>query len=161
MTKQKIIDWLLQKLDNKLKLEFIKITKNGFWRTKNKYISDEFVFQFFAVRILRQNNFTVVVNEKSGNRSFFEQFIYKLVGNKSGIPDLFVLSKNNEKGYFLELKKSKNEIYKKNGDLRKLSDTKENQLRFIDNAQLSGYKATFLYPENLKEIFADYFGIEV
>ena len=162
MTTQEIIDEFLPKLKIEYQLEYLKLTKNYLWKFIKNPKNTEAVFQFFVVRLLRQNGYTVVVNEKSGNKSNFEQLLYKVVGNKSGVSDIFVQSKNpNIKGYYLELKKSKSEIYKKDGSIRKLSSTKLNQKIFIEICIENGYFATFLYPENIKNVFFEYFKIKI
>jgi len=148
--------WLLPKLKDKN--SYFRLSKNSYF----KHLGDEDIFQFFVVNILRQNGYTVVVNEKSSKKSLFEMYKYKAVGNVSGVPDLFVHASNtHSQGVYLELKSSVNKVFKKNGEYRKhkKDSTIYNQIKFIDKIEI--YKAYFVYPENLKKILISHFGIEI
>ena len=151
MNKKEIELMFLPKLKNKT--SFFKLAKSNFY----KNLKEESLFQFFVVQILREHNYKVIVNEKSGNKSYFEQYLYKSVGNMAGVPDLFVWK---GKGVYLELKKSESIIYKKNGDFKKFSPTIRNQFNFIKEAKAEGYNALFLYPENFEDVFKYVFKIE-
>lgn len=140
----------------KNKKPFLNLQRNGFFSKLN----EEAIFQFFVVQILRQNNFTVVVNEKSGKRSYFEQYLYKAVGNIAGVPDIFVWDQK-YKGFYFELKKSKSTLFRKNGDFKKFTDTIKRQFEFLEKAKKNDFIAEFLYPENFKIIFKEYFNITV
>ena len=150
----------MYKLNKYSKLELAKIVQNYYYRS----IKEEAIFQFLLVQILRQNDFTVVVNEKSGNKTVFEQYLYKVVGNISGVPDLFIHSKDNRvKGFYLELKKAKNTVYKRNGIYKSFKDnsTIANQIKFLEKANSENYKSAFCYPENVRDILKQFFNIEL
>jgi len=69
----------------------------------------------------------------------------RLQMNDRGYPDLFIAQKTNTYGgLYVELKKSREEIYRKNGDFRENKHLQE-QLKMHKRLRLKGYKVVFCW----------------
>ena len=142
--KQDIYNKFFNYLTPANKYKAAQLINNNFY----KYIGAEILFQFFVVSILEQENIFCMLMQNEGRKSNFEGFLCSISGYKKGCPDLFLP----EKKVFFELKKSKNDVFLKNGNYKK-SKHINSQVEFLQYLENIDYYTNFLYPENFDDEF--------
>ena len=101
------------------------------------YLTKEQVMQSEAVRLISLNypNLFWWHTENEGNRSPFEQFLFKEMGGKKGVSDLVILEEGNfSKGLMIEIKWGRNGC------------TKE-QVDFLIDSAFRGFTAAVVYDD--------------